>query len=210
MVAKVSLINAGKDLWSYLCRQMSPPVALASYSGETQLSRVLKTGSLDADVIVLGHYLEDPLEPAHRVRAVSRGAKIFILRRLDSRASWGAPIELVLAAQEQNTMERLICQAQAGGAGRGSGLCLCNYLKNLPVAYLKIDGSFVTDISEDTIDHAMVEIISQPGHVMGIGAIAECAENQQVVGQLRRPGVDFSQGHAMGSPAPMDGLKLLH
>ena len=65
-------------------------------------------------------------------------------------------------------------------------------------------------MSKDTIDYAMVEAINQLGHVMGIGTIAECAESQEVVDQLRRLGVDFAQGHAMGSPMTMEGWKLLH
>ncbi len=65
-------------------------------------------------------------------------------------------------------------------------------------------------MSAGTIDYAMVEAINQMGHVMGIGTIAECAESEEVVEQLRKLGVDFAQGYAMGFPIPLNGLKLLH
>ena len=92
----------------------------------------------------------------------------------------------------------------------GSGLSSFAYLKNLPVDYLKIDGSFVHDMIDDTIDHAMVEAINQVGHIMGIGTIAECAESEEVVEMLRELGVDYAQGFAMGSPVPIEGLKQIH
>ncbi len=92
----------------------------------------------------------------------------------------------------------------------GSGLSSFAYLKNLPVDYLKIDGSFVHDMIDDTIDHAMVEAINQVGHIMGIGTIAECAESDEVVEMLRELGVDYAQGFAMGRPVPIEGLKQLH
>ncbi len=91
----------------------------------------------------------------------------------------------------------------------GSGLSSFTYLKNLPVDYLKIDGSFVHDMIDDSIDHAMVEAINQVGHIMGIGTIAECAESEEVVEMLRELGVDYAQGYAMGAPVPIEGLKLL-
>ena len=91
----------------------------------------------------------------------------------------------------------------------GSGLSSFTYLKNLPVDYLKIDGSFVHDMIDDTIDHAMVEAINQVGHIMGIGTIAECAESEEVVEMLRELGVDYAQGFAMGSPVPLERLKQL-
>lgn len=92
----------------------------------------------------------------------------------------------------------------------GSGLSSFTYLKHLPIDYLKIDGSFVVDMNQGKMDNAMVEVINQLGHLMGIRTIAECAESPEVVDQLSKLGVDFVQGHAMGSPIPLDGLTIVH
>lgn len=92
----------------------------------------------------------------------------------------------------------------------GSGLSSFAYLKHLPIDYLKIDGSFVIDMNHGSRDNAMVEVINQLGHLMGIRTIAECAESHEVVDQLSKLGVDYAQGYAMGSPMPLDGLTIIH
>jgi diguanylate cyclase (GGDEF)-like protein len=90
----------------------------------------------------------------------------------------------------------------------GSGMSSFSYLKNLPVDYLKIDGSYVRDLVNDPIDRAMVTAVNQIGHAMGIKTIAEFVEDQATIGALAAIGVDYAQGHGIARPAPLDNLLL--
>jgi diguanylate cyclase (GGDEF)-like protein/PAS domain S-box-containing protein len=88
----------------------------------------------------------------------------------------------------------------------GSGVSSFAYLKALGADYLKIDGMFVGNISQDRVDYAMVRSIKEIGHVMGRKIIAELVESTAVVEKLREIGVDFAQGFAVGMPRPLEEL----
>ncbi len=85
----------------------------------------------------------------------------------------------------------------------GSGLSSFTYLKNLPVDYLKIDGSFVRDIDNDKVSYAMVKSINEIGHAMGLKTIAERVENKAILTRLKKIGVDFAQGYHIHKPKPL-------
>lgn len=85
----------------------------------------------------------------------------------------------------------------------GSGLSSFAYLKNLPVDYLKIDGSFVKEINNDEIDRAMVTSIHQIGDVMSLKTVAEKVENVETLNILKEIGVDYAQGFHLGIPEPI-------
>ncbi len=88
----------------------------------------------------------------------------------------------------------------------GSGLSSFTYLKNLPVDFLKIDGSFVKDILDDPIDASMVSAINKIGHDLGLKTIAEFAESEAILTRLQEIGVDYAQGYAVGKAVPLEGL----
>lgn len=85
----------------------------------------------------------------------------------------------------------------------GSGMSSFAYLKNLPVDYLKIDGSFVKGIANDAIDYAMVKSINEIGQTMGLKTIAEFVENKEIYDKLSEIGIDYVQGYHCHKPEPI-------
>ena len=83
----------------------------------------------------------------------------------------------------------------------GSGLSSFTYLKNLPVDYLKIDGQFISNVAEDSVDESMVKAIHDVGTAMGIETIAERVETKKVLEKLGSLGVEFAQGYYIARPA---------
>ena len=82
----------------------------------------------------------------------------------------------------------------------GTGLASHNYLRELPVDYVKIDGSFVTNIHKNRNDYAIARSINDLAHFLGQETIAESVENDEIITKLREIGVDYLQGWGIGRP----------
>ena len=89
----------------------------------------------------------------------------------------------------------------------GSGLSSFTYLKNLPVDYLKIDGQFIRNVVEDSVDESMVKAIREVGQAMGIETIAERVETKQVLDKLGSLGVGFAQGYYIARPESVSSFE---
>lgn len=88
----------------------------------------------------------------------------------------------------------------------GSGLASYSHLKDLPVSFLKIAGSFVENVVTNPLDRAMVESIVQIARVLGVKVIAEAVASREALDAVRNLGVDFAQGHFLGPPRPLAEL----
>ncbi|MGB3136092.1 MAG: EAL domain-containing protein, partial [Nodosilinea sp.] len=82
----------------------------------------------------------------------------------------------------------------------GSGMSSFGYLKNLPLDYVKIDGGFVKDMTNDPVDAAVVAAIHQVSQVIGLQTIAEFVENAETLDRLKLLGVDYAQGYGIARP----------
>ncbi|MCB1850605.1 MAG: EAL domain-containing protein [Gammaproteobacteria bacterium] len=88
----------------------------------------------------------------------------------------------------------------------GSGYASYSYLKDLEVDCIKIDGVFVKDLLQEKSSHAMVKSITEIAHYANKQVIAEYAETEAVIIELRNLEVDFAQGYGIGLPRPLNSL----
>jgi diguanylate cyclase (GGDEF)-like protein/PAS domain S-box-containing protein len=85
----------------------------------------------------------------------------------------------------------------------GSGVGSFSNLKNLPMDYLKIDGSFMRNLDRDSVNQAMVTAMIKLARTLHFKVIAEQVEDVATLDTARRMGVDYVQGFAVGKPQPL-------
>lgn len=84
----------------------------------------------------------------------------------------------------------------------GTGYSCLSYLRRLPATYLKIDKTFVDDVSKDPKAKQLVQNIILMGHGLGMKIIAEGVEHKEQADIMIGMGCDFAQGYYFGRPAP--------
>jgi PAS domain S-box-containing protein len=109
--------------------------------------------------------------------------------------------QLDLAVDFAERLTRLGCQFALDDFGTGFGSL--THLRLLPVRFLKIDTSFVRNVSSSREDQAMVRGIVAIARELGVLTVAEGIEDAETLDLIKRYGVDFAQGFHIGRPAPV-------
>ena len=78
------------------------------------------------------------------------------------------------------------------------------YLKSIPIDFVKIDGRFVKHMAENLNDSAVVQSINEISHLFGLETIAEFVESEEILHRLGEMGVDWAQGYGVEAPFALD------
>ncbi len=90
----------------------------------------------------------------------------------------------------------------------GTGYSMLSYLKYFPIDRIKIDRSFVRDITTDSDDAAITEAIVVMAHSLKLKVVAEGVETEEQLEFLRRCGCEEVQGYYFSRPHPADRAGL--
>lgn len=86
----------------------------------------------------------------------------------------------------------------------GAGYSSLNYLKRFPLAKVKIDRSFITYVTENSDDVAIVSAINAMSHHLGLTVVAEGVETEAQLRFLQDLGCDQVQGYLFSRPLPRE------
>ncbi len=82
----------------------------------------------------------------------------------------------------------------------GAGYTTFRHIKALTVDVVKIDGSFIRDITHSPENQAFVNNLLSLARTLGLKTVAEYVETEEVAAFLRKLGVDYMQGYHFGKP----------
>ena len=106
--------------------------------------------------------------------------------------------DLSMTAHNLRKLQELGCQTSLDDFG--AGYSSYAYLKDLPVHYVKIDGSFITGLINNKLNREIVQSMHNIAHIMGKETIAEFVESEETARALIEMGVDYLQGYYIGKP----------
>jgi len=91
----------------------------------------------------------------------------------------------------------------------GTGYSSLSYLKNLPIDKLKIDISFIRNITQEPKNQTIVKTIIALAKGLNMSVLAEGVESSEELEFLRQNGIDLIQGYYYHKPMPLDEINRL-
>jgi diguanylate cyclase (GGDEF)-like protein len=86
----------------------------------------------------------------------------------------------------------------------GVGFSSFTYLKMLPLSYVKLDGSYIRNLTHNPDDQVFVKSLSAMVSAFGMKVIAEFVEDRETLTMIEKLGVTHGQGYYIGKPQPID------
>jgi len=86
----------------------------------------------------------------------------------------------------------------------GAGYSNFSHILKLPIDYIKIDASLISNIDRDTNSVIMVETIVGLAKKLHIETIAEYVSSKEILDVVTKLGVDYAQGYYLGKPEPIE------
>ena len=117
-------------------------------------------------------------------------------------------IEEADVLQQEALVVRFVAAMKVVGAGvliDGFGRKAISFtpLKTVGAHFVKVDGSIVRKILSSEVARTKLNAILRVGQAIGLGVIAECVEEQDVLNRLRSLGVGYAQGFGIVQPQPL-------
>jgi diguanylate cyclase (GGDEF)-like protein len=91
----------------------------------------------------------------------------------------------------------------------GVGFSSLGYLKRLPLSMVKLDRTFVENVTDSEHDAAIVRAVSEMAETIGIGVVAEGVETEEQVRMARELGCGYAQGFHFAEPVPASYVERL-
>jgi EAL domain-containing protein (putative c-di-GMP-specific phosphodiesterase class I) len=110
-------------------------------------------------------------------------------------ARTGSAVEFAAAVKAQG------CKVAIDGFGQRS--VSFAPLKTLRVDFVKVDGSIVRNLLRSSVAEQKLKAVVRVGEAIGVGVIAECVEETDILARLKALNVGYAQGFGIARPAPI-------
>lgn len=207
--------------WDHPTRGLLPPGAFIPVAERTGAIRHVTRAILRAAVGQLREWSDTELTVAVNLTAIDL-LDADLLKRLKGllREHGVDPSRLCVELTESTVMadperaQSILAQIAATGVrvsidDFGTGHSSFAYLKNLTVHEVKIDRSFIADMSVSHSSRMIAKAMIQLVHSLDLRVVAEGVEDPEVDSALRGLGCDYAQGYLYGRPQPLEAVEQL-